>query len=124
MSLQLTADTKSIAFGRNWVASVAIDSGAPTDRVSVIKLLSGELITNAILHGPPGGAVTVRTFRVEKNLRVEVDDAGTEVPHLREPELTASGGRGLLLIDTFTARWGCTMRGAGGKTVWFDLFLG
>lgn len=123
MSLQFEPLTANLASSRNWVAAQAqaLDRGLSRDHLAVLKLLSSELITNAILHGPARGLVTVRVLRKDGHLRVEVDDEGSAPPQLRDPETGASGGRGILLIDTYSARWGWESLPAGGKTVWFDL---
>jgi hypothetical protein len=35
---------------------------------------------------------------------------------------TATGGRGVALVDTLALRWG-SQRAGSGKTVWFELAL-
>lgn len=121
MSLQIEPLTSNLASSRNWVAAQALDRGLSRDHLPLLKLLSSELITNAILHGPARGLVTIRVLRMDGHLRVEVDDEGVAPPRLRNPETGEIGGRGILLIDTYATRWGWERRPALGKTVWFDL---
>ncbi|HLL37557.1 MAG TPA: hypothetical protein VK545_27510, partial [Streptomyces sp.] len=53
-------------------------------------------------------------------MRVEVTDAGDDLPHRRSPGELASSGRGLLLIGLLAHAWGVDPRGEG-KTTWFEL---
>lgn len=121
MSLQIEPLTAHLASSRNWVAGQALDRGLSRDHLPLLKLLSSELITNAILHGPERGLVTVRVVRMDGHLRVEVDDEGAAPPQLRNPDTGEVSGRGILLIDTHATRWGWERRATVGKTVWFDL---
>lgn len=123
MSLHLEARVSQIAAGRNWVAGQALENGVAADRIPVLKLLASELITNAIVHGPADGAITVRVSRSDGQLRVEVDDDGVDAPQLRNPAQTDMGGRGLILMTTFSTRWSWDRRATGGKTVWFEFAL-
>ncbi|MGH3313160.1 MAG: ATP-binding protein [Streptomyces sp.] len=97
----------------------------------VCALLLGELTANAATHGRVQG----RSFRLRlligpglllpRTLRVEVADALGEVrpapPQVLFPD--AESGRGLLLVDALSARWGIAPRPPSGKTVWAELEL-
>jgi hypothetical protein len=54
-------------------------------------------------------------------MRVEVTDAGDDLPHKRHPGELASSGRGLLLIELLAETWGVDPRGEG-KSIWFELY--
>ncbi|WP_330330171.1 ATP-binding protein [Streptomyces sp. NBC_00536] len=55
-----------------------------------------------------------------KGLRVEVSDGSASPPRpAADPAPLADGGRGLLLVEAVTDRWG-TYATATGKTVWFE----
>jgi len=124
MDLPLVARTADIAPGRNWVVAQATLSGVAATHLPVLKLLSSELITNAVLHGPPLGAIAVRVLRTGWHLRVEVDDESTGPPEVPGADAPTFGGRGIVLVETLATRWGCNLRGVLGKTVWFDLAVG
>ena len=85
------------------------------------KLLTSELTSNAVRHGPrrPGAEVTLRAAVHDDALRIEVSDEG---PGFRPPSPTGKpnlGGWGLVLVDRVADRWGVD-RGAP-TTVWFEL---
>jgi anti-sigma regulatory factor (Ser/Thr protein kinase) len=85
------------------------------------ELLSCELVSNVVRHlGSPG---TLRATSDGKVLRIEVDDASTEVPTVQHPAPADPAGRGLLIVDSLSTAWGVDMRD-DGKTVWFELDVG
>jgi serine/threonine-protein kinase RsbW len=120
LSLTIGARTECIAQGRRWVTAQAVLSGASPGSLARITLLASELIANAVLHGPADGVVVVRTGVTGAMLRVEVDDQAAALPRVRQPDPHELGGRGMLLVDTYAARWGCDLRSPVGKTVWFE----
>lgn len=79
-------------------------------------LVASELVTNAVLHA--GTDITVRVVEQGQDLRVEVADGSAEVPGLRIPSPAARSGRGLLIVEHFSERWGVEPT-ASGKVVWF-----
>lgn len=120
-SIALAPHLSSIGHGRRWVAAEAARCGVGTTGLRIVQLLASELIANAVVHGPPGGAITVRALRSDDRLRVEVDDNdSTARPRLLHRDHVDAGGRGLMLVDRFADRWGYDLRGADGKTVWFE----
>ncbi len=91
---------------------------ADADVLDTVKLLVNELVTNSILHARSATEVTV--FLAGPVLRVEVVD---DDPQLPTPRVAAPGdesGRGMLLVDALSSRWGSEPRGSG-KVVWFEV---
>jgi anti-sigma regulatory factor (Ser/Thr protein kinase) len=89
----------------------------------VAVLLVSELVTNAIRYGRP--PILLRAFPNGQGLRVEVTDGERRAPVLvRDRESVRSevseGGRGLLLVEGLSDRWGWAAQGRG-KVVWFEL---
>ncbi|WP_329494381.1 ATP-binding protein [Kitasatospora herbaricolor] len=85
------------------------------------ELLVGELVANAVEHarGPSGRLVEVRYAVSAGRLRIEVHDAGNELPEVREPAPEEESGRGLWLVRELASAWGCCPReGGAGKCVW------
>ncbi|MCX5197012.1 ATP-binding protein [Streptomyces sp. NBC_00249] len=95
------------------------------DRWGLAKLTDGaelaltELVANVVRH-VPGRGCTVLILRRPQGLRVEVADGSAELPQpAAHDDPYAEGGRGLLLVEAVTDRWG-TDPLPGGKTVWFE----
>jgi anti-sigma regulatory factor (Ser/Thr protein kinase) len=105
----------SLTAVRRFVAQTAQSWGVD---VFPIVLLSDELATNVVDH-----AHTDFDVRLELHndaVRVEVLDDSPTMPCQKAPDINAERGRGLLLIDQLSQRWGAERRGAG-KAVWFTL---
>lgn len=97
-----------------------------SDASCTIALVVGELAANAVLHGRAAG----RDFGLRLTLdtaagfvRIEVSDAASAkrpptTPPTSYPE--GESGRGLLLVDVLSMRWGSMPRHPLGKTVWAE----
>jgi anti-sigma regulatory factor (Ser/Thr protein kinase) len=103
-----------------------------------VELLVSELTTNAVRAsvmiaaplrptGPPRRAARVRFWLASdrRSVLIQVWDAGHHQPVRRDAGLDAEAGRGLLLVETLSAQWGCYApagldgpAGLGGKIVW------
>ncbi|MET9698740.1 ATP-binding protein [Streptomyces sp. NPDC006529] len=83
------------------------------------ELALTELVANVVRHVPGRGCAVVILLRPQ-GLRVEVADGSPSPPRPDPgPDPLADGGRGLLLVEAVTDRWGAEV-GASGKTVWFE----
>lgn len=87
-----------------------------------IHVVVSELVANAVRHGGAQGAeaVTVSLTMAPDRVRVEVEDPGPgfEPPERPKPRPTG-GGRGLVLLERMTSRWGVSREGA--SRVWFEV---
>lgn len=92
------------------------------DQVDTAVLLASELLANVLVHTdqPAGMVAAVTGTRPARELRIEVSDSGDELPHQRAPGELASSGRGLVLLELLSDRWG-VQPNPYGKTVWFLL---
>jgi len=95
--------------------------GLPRDLLEVAVLLTSELVTNAVRYGGPRIVMTVRDQ--PDTLRIEAHDDGPWLPASGGGADRATGGRGLLLVESLAHVWGTSPGGAGraGKVVWFAL---
>jgi serine/threonine-protein kinase RsbW len=81
------------------------------------KLLTSELITNAVLHGQ--GQIMLRARLEGGRLQVEVADEGPGFHYaIGQRSFDHLRGRGLAIVDAESAGWGI---GTGMTHVWFEL---
>ncbi|MDH6115704.1 ATP-binding protein [Kitasatospora sp. GAS204B] len=81
-------------------------------------LVLTELVGNAFRHGTPRGNLIKMGLETDGELLwLWVEDVSRKAPQLR---VTADGeaGRGLLLVDKLSHKWGWGPRGGHGKRVW------
>jgi anti-sigma regulatory factor (Ser/Thr protein kinase) len=122
MELFLDPTPPAAGSARRALHSAAIfGAGAEPDAL----LLISELVTNSIVHaGHCGGdAIRVRAASDGATARVEVCDRARDgsLPAVRRGTSPfATGGRGLMLVDALSDRWGMDTC-ARGTCVWFEL---
>ncbi len=104
------ARSQVLAAIRSWHVPVEPDTAA---------LLTSELVTNAIRH-EPGPAVLLVITCSRGGLRVDVHDSSPSLPVVADAAADVESGRGLLLVATLAAEWGCHQT-PGGKAVYFTL---
>ena len=86
------------------------------DAASVVT----ELVTNAVLHGTP--PALLRVLDAGDQVRLEVQDCGSDLPVLAQQSTSAMTGRGLALVARLAHRWGVNpIMGGSGKVVWAEL---
>jgi len=121
----------SVALARRFVRITAAMWRLSTDTVSDLELCMSELVTNAVTH-TASGRVHCRLWSARGLLVLEVDDEGPrELPRPAPATDDAADapdenehGRGMLLVESFTAAWGSVPRPEQhGKTVWAALLV-
>jgi anti-sigma regulatory factor (Ser/Thr protein kinase) len=89
------------------------------DLVERAELLTSEVVTNAIVHAHSPVRLVVEAH--SSSVVVEVkDSAQTQVVAEGEEVAEADRGRGMVLVDALSDRWGW-WKEEGGKVVWFAL---
>jgi anti-sigma regulatory factor (Ser/Thr protein kinase) len=83
-------------------------------------LVATELVVNALRHA--GTHMTVRLRVITGGVRLEVEDGSTRPLRPRPAGPSDEGGRGLLLVDALSSRYGVEGE-ATGKRVWVELLL-
>ncbi|MEU0134437.1 ATP-binding protein [Streptomyces sp. NPDC006296] len=99
-----------------------IPYGSGTART--VALVTAELASNAITHGGlPGRDFRLALVRLPHAVRVEVTDTRPErlLPEPSPAPADATSGRGLLIVEAYADRWGCTVRDTRTKTVWAEV---
>ncbi|HEY8527878.1 MAG TPA: ATP-binding protein [Acidimicrobiales bacterium] len=111
----------TVDFAHRWGLGAAVEPA---------ELLVSELMTNAyeatrscvdLWREDPALAAAPLQLRlaVERaRLRIEVRDRSPQLPVPDDPRLDDERGRGLLLVETFSERWGYHPLPNGGKAVW------
>lgn len=129
----LSSTPRGVRLARRLAAERLDAWGFPyeTEAHRTAVLLVAELSANAMLHGRVKG----RDFRVrlllgadEVTLRIETTDARPErrppAPGTLPPApVDAECGRGLLLVEALSERWGTEGGDACTKTVWCEVVL-
>jgi len=122
----------SVALARRFVRITAAMWRLSADTVSDVELCMSELVSNAITH-TVSPRVHCRLWSARGVLFLEVDDEGPcRLPRPTPATGPAAGpaveedehGRGMVLVESFTAAWGSVPRPEyHGKTVWAALLL-
>ncbi|BFP52825.1 ATP-binding protein [Streptomyces fimicarius] len=121
-AVQLSATRRGARLARLLATEQLRSWGLPLEDAS---LVIGELATNAALHGYVPG----RDFRILLSvygdvLRIEVADTrGDRLPEKRDADAASDGGRGLLLVEALSVRWGTEHGPFPRKTVWAEVAL-
>jgi len=118
LHLVLHTGTGAVRAARRAVQDWAGERGATVADQHVLALLTTEVVSNAVRHGPPDGEVEVAAVQERGQFVVRVGDASGELPILRRQPPEAVGGRGVQIIDHLATDWGVE-RCRGGKVVWF-----
>jgi anti-sigma regulatory factor (Ser/Thr protein kinase) len=102
-----------------------------------VTLTVSELVTNAVVastaDGPPQDtAVNGRPPVIHLRLRsdrtrivIEIWDQSPQTPEVKQSEPDAENGRGLLLVEALSERWGWDyVPGWSGKVTWAEISAG
>ncbi|MFF9216311.1 ATP-binding protein [Streptomyces viridosporus] len=88
------------------------------------ELALTELVANVVRH-VPGRRCRICFLLRPGGVRVEVADGCPRLPTRAAGDGLGEGGRGLVIVDAVTDRWGVAVRPDGrGKTVWFECLAG
>lgn len=88
-------------------------------RTDEAELVVGELAANAVVHAHSGFKVTLE--RSADVFVIEVSDDSPEQPAKETTSVSATSGRGLLIVDRLSKAWGSRDDRERGKTVWAEL---
>ena len=119
-TLVVSAEPAAARSARTAVRDLCSTAAAGEETVETAVLLVAELVSNAIEHG--GGTAVLDAVVVDRLLRGAVEDDDPTIPTVHLGEVDDERGRGLLLVEQLSTRWGAAHRGPG-KSVWFELDL-
>lgn len=123
-SATFSGDPQAPGRARTWALARIREAlgGADDMLLDDAALVLSELVTNALRAG--GMSFTVHLEVWPGRLRVTVSDSAPGRPHLRQPGVHETTGRGLQVVATLADDWGVTARDhGGGKQVWAELAL-
>jgi anti-sigma regulatory factor (Ser/Thr protein kinase) len=115
----MAGSPESVAEARDYVRQ-KLGTGHPA--VDDVTLLTSELVTNSVIHSNSrnGGSVTLALADCHDFIHVDVVDSGGDTVPCVRGDVLAEGGRGLMLVDLLSQRWGVYEDDAG-RTVWFEV---
>jgi anti-sigma regulatory factor (Ser/Thr protein kinase) len=90
------------------------------------EVLASELLTNAVKASwsPDGvGLLSLRLLASQSQLIIEVWDQNPDDPRPQRAELDDEHGRGFMVIDALSSRWGYRRFSANLKFVWCELVV-
>jgi anti-sigma regulatory factor (Ser/Thr protein kinase) len=116
VELELPRTRRAPQLARQWLVQwlgQALDDHEFDD----VRLLTTELVTNAVVHGC--GGIKVLGHLDERRLMIEVIDEGKGFERIvRDRDFDDVGGLGLNAVDMIASRWGIH---EGTSHVWFEL---
>lgn len=113
------ADPEGLAEARG-VLRNALEAWGFGEFVDDVELAAGEMLVNVLLHTEGGAVLTLEVLpEPVRRIRLWVKDRSSAWPKRRTPGEAATSGRGLMLIDAVSVRWGVEPRG-DGKAVWCE----
>ncbi|MEW1642029.1 MULTISPECIES: ATP-binding protein [unclassified Streptomyces] len=117
--MHITVGEHSARHIRRIVRSFLLEWGTP-ELSDAVELAVTELIANVVRH-VPDRRCGLFLLRRPAGVRVEVSDSSPQLPDLHaEFDAESENGRGLVLLDAMTDKWGVTRAAEGGKAVWFE----
>ncbi|MBT2425143.1 ATP-binding protein [Streptomyces sp. ISL-112] len=133
--LTLAATPNAVSWARRHTVDVLQRWRFPVESIEVARLLVSELTTNAIQHAcsdapfvsastEPAelGTVVLRLWPTGSGVVVSVSDSDPRPPRPRASDGSATGGRGLLLTEVMSSRWGYFHpKEHRGKIVWVEV---
>ena len=99
---------------RRWARTWMDQRPGSADPDSVVLAMT-EMVTNSVRHGT--SPVDVELSVGARLVLLRVSDCSDDLPRQPRSDESATGGRGIALIDAVTSRWGVQYRPIG-KTVW------
>ena len=117
----LPADARSPKRARDFVVDT-LQGWKLDGHLGVAKLLTSELVANAVMHARTDLTVTVERDERRQVFKVSVADGVRTPPRRRRFSPWATTGRGVAIVEAAATDFG-TDQSEDGKIVWFELPL-
>lgn len=110
---------EALRVARQWTRGTLQDWQL-TDLAPTVEQLVSELLANSIEHARTA-SVGICLIETNQTMLVEVDDTDAQrLPTRKSPSPDDTSGRGLLIVDELSDRWGVRLTDRG-KTVWCEV---
>lgn len=117
----VSCNPAAVGWARRWAVEEMASVYAAAREVSLdVQTVVSELATNALQAGC--GRFTMALDAHHSYLRIAVRDDAPGDPVMQRPSPDRAHGRGLLIVNALSTRWGVE-RVPQGKTVWADFAL-
>lgn len=128
-SLLVQHDPASVSGARHALVADLRRDPVTTGVADEAAVVASELLGNAVRHAQPldDGGVLLRWHVRPGEVEIEVVDGGGSAggpgggPAARDAEVTATGGRGLRIVEVLSQRWGSSTDASGRRSVWASL---
>ncbi|WP_406400216.1 ATP-binding protein [Streptomyces uncialis] len=118
-SRTMTCEPSAPVEARRLVAA-AMETWGLRDLSCDAQQIVSELVANVVAH-TDCSTLHLEVRRGESGgVRIEVGDRSRTAPEPQQPGTCSESGRGLLMIEALSFRWGCD-RSRRGKVVWAEL---
>jgi len=125
VSLEVPVGAEAAAIAREVVVGALVEVQVGEDRIEDLRLLTSEIVTNAIRHAGLSrkDTIALAVDASERRVRVEVADHGPGFDpfDLPEPSVEQVGGWGLRLVKQLSDAWGVIRNEP--NLVWFEVGL-
>jgi anti-sigma regulatory factor (Ser/Thr protein kinase) len=115
VQLQLHASGESAHTARRAAADYLVRAGRE-DLIDDVTLIVGELVGNVVMHARTD--MTLALQPAGAGVRVTVTDTSHVLPRWTPPSETATAGRGLMLVERLSRRWGLRPGPRPRERVW------
>lgn len=119
--IELAPSPAAPAAARKVVAATLHGWGLAAGVADAEQVVS-ELVTNAIRHAPGQVSYELELVGRSDGVRIYIADGSKTQTRVIGAAPTATGGRGLRIVQTLAARWG-SEEYRGGKRVWADVLI-
>jgi anti-sigma regulatory factor (Ser/Thr protein kinase) len=115
--LSLRPDLSAMGEARDYVRS-RLGEVLSASRLADVELMTSELVSNAVQHPSPNGAIRLELDIRSADVRVSVIDAGAgfDLAAVKWPR--ELGGWGLFIVEQVSDRWGIEDE---PHRVWFEI---
>lgn len=119
--IRLDVNARNVGAARALVRLRLQVEGTPAESVDSAALIVSELAGNVVKYHDWDlePVMVLGLVRDGRTLRIEVHDSDPAVPQRLTPDAMSEGGRGLLVVEALSERWGVG-RTDEGKFVWSE----